>query len=102
MITPDVLPDNFFKSSLDLLSSTDCGPSSDDFSSPRHIVHNTDARGPGPLSDATLAARERNAIIEALRANQNNRAHTARALGIARTTLYKKLKKYSILSDITE
>lgn len=46
--------------------------------------------------NATLATFERNAIMDALRANQNNLARTARALGIARTTLYKKIKKYSI------
>jgi transcriptional regulator with PAS, ATPase and Fis domain len=102
MITPDVLPDNLFKSPPDPLSSPDSWPSGDNFSSSGHIVHNKHVPGSGTLPDATLAARERDAILEALRANQNNRARTARALGIARTTLYKKLKKYSILSEITK
>jgi len=43
-----------------------------------------------------LANPERHLIIEALDANGWNRQKTAEALGINRTTLYKKMKKYDI------
>ena len=43
-----------------------------------------------------LAAPERQLIIEALESNGWNRQDTARLLGINRTTLYKKMKKYKI------
>ncbi|WP_319243286.1 helix-turn-helix domain-containing protein [Streptomyces sp. MB09-02B] len=37
---------------------------------------------------------ERSAILEALRRNGGNKARTAAALGIARATLYRKLRGY--------
>ena len=40
---------------------------------------------------------ERRAIIHALKVTNNNISHTAHALGIDRTTLYRKLKKYDLL-----
>ena len=43
-----------------------------------------------------LANPERQLIIEALESNGWNRQATSRMLGINRTTLYKKMKKYSI------
>jgi len=48
---------------------------------------------------AALAAPERQIILEALEANGWNRQATARMLGINRTTLYKKMKKYGIEFD---
>ena len=39
---------------------------------------------------------EVNAIVESLARNCNNRARTARELGISRVTLYKKLHKYNL------
>jgi len=45
---------------------------------------------------AALAQPERQLILDALEANGWNRQNTARLLGINRTTLYKKMKKYSI------
>jgi len=39
---------------------------------------------------------EINAIVEALERNNNNRARTAKDLGISRVTLYKKLHKYGL------
>ena len=48
-----------------------------------------------PLKSA-LAVPERQIILEALEANGWNRQNTARALGINRTTLYKKMKKFGI------
>lgn len=51
--------------------------------------------GDGSLKNA-LANPERQIIIEALESNGWNRQNTAKALGINRTTLYKKMKKYDI------
>ena len=45
---------------------------------------------------AAMAEPERQIIIETLEANQWNRQKTAKALGINRTTLYKKMKRYEI------
>ncbi|MBD3672277.1 MAG: sigma-54-dependent Fis family transcriptional regulator [Planctomycetaceae bacterium] len=47
-----------------------------------------------------LANPERHLIIEALDANGWNRQKTAEALGINRTTLYKKMKKYNIRYEL--
>ena len=52
----------------------------------------------GSLKTA-MAAPERQIIIEALEANGWNRQETAKMLGINRTTLYKKMKKYDIDFD---
>lgn len=53
-----------------------------------------------PLGGASLkkalSTPERQLIIQALESNGWNRQNTARALGINRTTLYKKMKKYDI------
>lgn len=43
-----------------------------------------------------LSTPERQLIIQALESNGWNRQNTARTLGINRTTLYKKMKKYDI------
>jgi DNA-binding NtrC family response regulator len=43
-----------------------------------------------------LAAPEKQILLDALEANGWNRQNTARSLGINRTTLYKKMKKYNI------
>jgi len=43
-----------------------------------------------------LSTPERQLIIQALETNGWNRQGTAKALGINRTTLYKKMKKYDI------
>lgn len=50
---------------------------------------------PVPLEDA-LREPERRIILKALRANQWNRQRTAEALGINRTTLYKKMRALGI------
>ena len=39
---------------------------------------------------------ERRTIVHALKVTGNNISDTARQLGIDRTTLYRKLKKYSL------
>jgi DNA-binding NtrC family response regulator len=51
---------------------------------------------PGNSLKTALANPERQLIIEALEANGWNRQNTSRMLGINRTTLYKKMKKYGI------
>ena len=43
----------------------------------------------------TLAQAERELIIKALRLHDNNKGQAARALGISRQTLYRRLKEYS-------
>jgi two-component system response regulator HydG len=51
-----------------------------------------------PLKEA-LAEPEKRIIIQALEALDWNRRETARVLGINRTTLYKKMKRYRLLID---
>ena len=47
-----------------------------------------------PISGRTLEQGEREVIREALAASGGNRTHAARILGIARSTLLEKLKRY--------
>ena len=46
--------------------------------------------------DLSLATAERRAIVRALAASEGNRVRTAELLGIARSTLQEKLKRFSI------
>lgn len=57
---------------------------------------NVEAHLGGASLKKALSTPERQLIIQALEANGWNRQNTARALGINRTTLYKKMKKYDI------
>ncbi|MYB93432.1 hypothetical protein F4054_13930 [Candidatus Poribacteria bacterium] len=41
---------------------------------------------------------ERRAIVHALKVTSNNTSDAAEALGIGRTTLYRKMKKYNLPS----
>lgn len=52
-----------------------------------------------PNLKSALADPERQIIIDALEQNGWNRQDTARLLGINRTTLYKKMKKYDITHE---
>ena len=52
--------------------------------------------GGGGLPGGSLQAQERLAIVRALQEHDGNRTHAARALGIAVSTLYTKLKKYGL------
>lgn len=52
--------------------------------------------GDSGLLKTALAAPERQIILDALESNGWNRQNTAKTLGINRTTLYKKMKKYGI------
>ena len=54
------------------------------------------AQAVGGSLKTALSAPERQIILDALDANAWNRQDTARMLGINRTTLYKKMKKYGI------
>ncbi len=47
-------------------------------------------------SNASLEEMEKQAILRELKSNGNNRTAAARALGIAKSTLYEKLKLYEI------
>jgi len=47
-------------------------------------------------SESPLAAAESQAIIDALTLNRGNRMKTARALGVSKATLWRKMKKYGI------
>ena len=48
-----------------------------------------------------VANTERTMLLEALRANGNNRTKTARALGISRVGLYKKMRRLGMLEETT-
>ena len=52
-----------------------------------------------PLAILPLTEIERQALIHALEATDNNITQAAQALGISRVTLYRKLKKYNIFRD---
>ena len=49
-----------------------------------------------PLGGHSLAALERAAIRQTLLTARGNKVHAAKALGIAPSTLYEKLKKYGL------
>ena len=53
-----------------------------------------------PLGGHTLDVIERAAIRQTLRQAAGNKAHAARTLGIAVSTLYEKLKKFGIATDV--
>ncbi|MEP3482648.1 MAG: sigma-54 dependent transcriptional regulator [Fuerstiella sp.] len=57
---------------------------------------NVEANLGGASLKKALSTPERQLIVQALESNGWNRQNTARALGINRTTLYKKMKKYDI------
>lgn len=59
-------------------------------------LHHGRLGGPGNNLKAALANPEKQLILDALESHQWNRQDTASALGINRTTLYKKMKKYGI------
>ncbi|CAN5420744.1 transcriptional regulator MimR [soil metagenome] len=55
--------------------------------------HTTARRALSPLEEA-----DRDAVIAALKDADGNRVHAARALGLARSSLYRRLKQYGITS----
>ncbi|MGD9211817.1 MAG: helix-turn-helix domain-containing protein, partial [Desulfobacteraceae bacterium] len=50
----------------------------------------------GEITDPSMAAYEKAAIINALGLSQNNRKKAAEILGVGEATLYRKLKKYNL------
>ena len=48
-----------------------------------------------------VAQSEKEMLREALEANGNNRTQTAKALGISRVGLYKKLRRLGLIDDET-
>ena len=68
---------------------------------PPHLTQESSQTVIGDSTDATvilpLDEVERRAIVHALKVTDNNISDAARALGIDRTTLYRKLKKYNLL-----
>lgn len=52
--------------------------------------------GPAPRPLSPMEHAERSAILEALRLHGGNKTRTAAALGIARATLYRKLRTYRV------
>lgn len=52
--------------------------------------------GAGWSPTGSLERAERDAILEALRTHGGNKARAAKALGIARATVYRKLRSYGI------
>lgn len=54
---------------------------------------------PGVEGPTTLAAREKEAIVKTLDANNWKLAETAKYLGISRTTLWRRLKAYGLHRD---
>ena len=53
-------------------------------------------------SSTTLAETERRAIVRALRQARGNRSQAARALGIDRSTLRRKLSVHGIVAEATK
>jgi DNA-binding NtrC family response regulator len=60
------------------------------------------SKGDGPSFREQIEAFERNLLVSALAATQNNQSETARRLGLNRATLYDRLKKYSLLPESTK
>ncbi|MFN8706480.1 MAG: helix-turn-helix domain-containing protein, partial [Planctomyces sp.] len=61
-----------------------------------HEHRNIEASLSGASLKAALTQPEKHLIIQALESNGWNRQKTAKALGINRTTLYKKMRRYDI------
>jgi len=56
----------------------------------------------GVFEVKTLAAREREAILDAIRMLKGDKLKAAKLLGIGKTTLYRKLKEYGIADPLRE
>jgi DNA-binding NtrC family response regulator len=63
---------------------------------PEHIQFAQVARASGPLSTMTLEEMEKLTLTEALEKNRWRKQQTAEKLGIAKSTLNEKIKKYGI------
>jgi len=72
-----------------------------DLLEPRHLLFFKTKRRDPTLADAPLAGRtlesiERAAIVQTLKVADGNKTKTAKALGIAASTLYEKMRRYGI------
>jgi DNA-binding NtrC family response regulator len=56
----------------------------------------------GPSFREQMEAFERNLLVGALAATQNNQSEAARRLGMNRATLYDRLKKFALLPESTK
>ena len=65
-------------------------------------VHRTTASEVAPSGPSTLQAMERRGILEALHDSCGNKKKAARALGIHRSTLYAKMRRYGLDETATE
>jgi PAS domain S-box-containing protein len=63
---------------------------------PRSVRSRTSARAPGAHPLDPLASAEREAIVDVLARHAGNRTKAARELGIHRSTLLRKIKRYGI------
>ena len=63
---------------------------------PRHLSLHAEPMGPSSVATTDLREAERRAIEKALRDTDGNKAKTARRLGLTRTQLYVRLRKYDI------
>jgi DNA-binding NtrC family response regulator len=63
---------------------------------PDHLALHAEPIAPSSAPTADLRAAERRAIEKALRETDGNKAKTARRLGLTRTQLYVRLRKYEI------
>ena len=64
-------------------------------STPLKTPSSTLGSGPEAL---TMEEREREAIVDALRETRGNKSEAAEKLGISRSTIHRKLERYSISS----
>jgi DNA-binding NtrC family response regulator len=63
---------------------------------PRHLSLHAEPLAPSSAPSADLKAAERRAIEKTLKETDGNKAKTARRLGLTRTQLYVRLRKYEI------
>lgn len=68
----------------------------DDVLEPQRIVAAHPTIEDTQATGATLALRERGTILGALQRNNHNLTQTAKLLGISRTTLWRKLRRYGV------
>ena len=66
---------------------------------PGEVIEGTSGRGEGgaKLAGGPLPEAEAAAIVQTLREHSGHRGRTAAALGIDKTTLWRKMRKYGII-----
>ncbi len=66
---------------------------------PEHILKKVFKEGKQSFAPLPLEDAEKQTLLQVLEDNDFNRTQTAKELGISRNTLWRKMKKYGILSD---